>query len=107
MASSNEKILNITFQLFNDKIHDTAITFILDFFFEIEKMKCIFTINIPENEGDRSFKRTLVSTSVDMGKLLEGTRGNFATQAFMENYMKSIDFEPKLPFKKVKNDFQS
>lgn len=99
--------MNITFQLFNDKIHDTAITFILNLFSEVEKMKCIFTVNLPENEADKSFKRTLMSSSVDMSKLLDGTRGNFVVQAFMENYMKSINFEPKLPFKKVKNYFQS
>lgn len=90
---------NIT--LFNDGIHDSSLDIDAESFAVIEKMMVRVKINLALDENDRSYQKQFFQTSVDVKRLLDGVQGNFVIKMFMENLYKSIDFEPKFPFKKV------
>lgn len=92
----------MTIQLVNDGIHDTIMSGAALILADLERVKVEAKISIPENDMDQNYKKVLLKTSIDIAKLLNGTRGSFLTQAVMENFHKSIDFEPKFPMKKVK-----
>lgn len=91
----------MTVQLFNDQVHDTSMSGTLHLFTDVEKLTGTFKVKIPENEADTNYRRILISSPFDAGKLLDGARGNFVMRTFAENFLKSIDFKPKFPLKKV------
>lgn len=70
-------------------------------FVVINKVIVKVSINIPEDNSDKNFRREFFRTSIDVEKIFDGIQGNFASRAFMENFYKSIDFEPKMPLEKV------
>lgn len=98
----NEKINVVNFTLQNDGVHDTVINFCAETFAVIEKMIGHVRITTPMDDDDKIYAKPFFSTSVDVSKLLKGVQGNFVLKVFLENFFKSIDFEPKLPMKKVR-----
>lgn len=59
------------------------------------------TINVPESENDMEYRREFFKASIDAEKILDGKFGSYVLKAIMENFIKSMEFDPKFPFKKV------
>lgn len=98
---NNDDVANFTSQLYNDGVHDTLTNLTIEFKDVVQKITMIVSLKIAEDENDTVFRRELFKGTMDVEKLLKGNFGSFFMKIFMENYFKSIDFEPKLPFKKV------
>lgn len=56
---------------------------------------------IPADGNDKNYEKEFLRTSLDVQKFFNGVQGSFLTKNIMETFFKSIDFEPKFPFKKV------
>lgn len=99
--SCNEEVTNASITVYNDGIHDSLIDLAIETFQVIERMVVQVKINIALDKNDKEMTKEFIKTSVDVGKLMSGVQGNFIFKVFLENFFKSIDFEPKLPFPKV------
>jgi hypothetical protein len=62
---------------------------------------------VQNDENDKNFVRELFKSTLDLEKAMKGIYGNFLLRTFFENAAKSVDFELKLPFKKVCANFLS
>lgn len=67
----------------------------------VQKLIVFMTINVPESETDLEYRREFFKASVDAEKILDGKFGSFVVKAMMENFITSMEFNPKFPFKKV------
>jgi hypothetical protein len=100
---ANNQFFNITARIVNDGIHDTVIFGVGEYFFDCEKLTVKLLVKLPENDRDENYQRVFFRTKIDMSRFFNGIGGtNLATKALMDSMIKSIDFEPKLPLKKVK-----
>lgn len=86
----------------NDGIHDSMIDIDLETLAVIEKMMVHVKINFALDKNDKTYQREFFQTSVDVKRLQDGVQGSFVIKMFLENFYKSIDFEPKFPLKKVR-----
>lgn len=95
--SCNEKLGNLSI-----KVSDgNTISGTYDSLVVIEKMMVQLKIMVPADENDKSFQKQFFKTSIDVQKLFNGVQGSFVLKVIMENFFKSIDFEPKFPLPKV------
>lgn len=101
--NTNPKLANFSVQLFNDDVHDTTVNMTLELFAFVTKMMTNLRLALPESGGDKDYRREFFKVTIDMNKFFKGNSGNFMSNALMENFNKSIDFEPKFPMKKVIN----
>lgn len=92
----------VNFSIQNDGVHDTIINFYAETFAVIEKMSGHVRITTPMNDDDKTYEKEFFRTSVDVEKLMKGVQGNFVIKVFLENFLKSIEFEPKFPMNKVR-----
>lgn len=93
----NEKLGNLSVKVSGE----SSISATFDSLFVIEKMMVQLKLMVPSDDNDKSFQKEFFRTSIDVQKLFNGVQGNFIVKVIMENFFKSIDFEPKLPFPKV------
>jgi hypothetical protein len=98
-------VANYTVELFNDEIHDTVFNGSTHYKEVITKYQIEFKVMTQIDENDKNYERELFRTNVDFGKMMKGIQGNFFLRSFMEAYTKSVDFELKLPFEKVKSQY--
>lgn len=98
---SNQKVGNLSINYANNGINDAVINVSFEVFVTILNMKVYLRVRLPEDENDRTFKRDLMKTTIDVGKLFSGNAGNFVIKGILENLLKSYDFEPKFPFQPV------
>lgn len=100
-VNNNYQHGNLTTKLTNDGVHDSVINATLETFSTFGKMTMIIRLNIPLNDQDNEYRREFFKTSVDVGKFFQGVQTNFVVKTFSDVFLKSADFEPKLPFPKV------
>lgn len=100
-SSVDNKTTRIKFDIFNDAVHDTVMNVTIEHLHDVMKIKMLVKVNLPIDQRDKTYQREILQTNVDVEKLLNGITGNFVMQAFMENFLDCIDFEPKLPFRAV------
>ncbi|CRK89139.1 CLUMA_CG002900, isoform A [Clunio marinus] len=87
-VSFNKTLTNISYVLVNDGVHPTLLHITMDYFFEIVKARLICSINCPENERDRGYKRQYFKTSLDFGKIFKGVFGNSITEKIGRSFLK-------------------
>lgn len=97
----NERFVRQNFTLFNDNIHDSVMNFTFELLAVVERCTVKLNIKMAESSSDQNYRREVLRTSIDAEKAFKGIYGNYFTRAFMENYLKSADFELKFPFQKV------
>lgn len=102
VISSNEKVSKTTFKIYYDKNNNTVLNTDLILLVDVEKMVSTVKISVPENKKDKSFRKEVFKTSIDMDKLFNGVQGTYFAKVLLENYFTSINFEPKFPLKKVR-----
>jgi hypothetical protein len=99
---NNLKLFDVNVTLNNDGIHATLISATGKYQFDLLKMTMKLLVRLPENDRDENYQRVFFRTSIDLTKFYNGIGGtNPVTKALMDSLAKSIDFEPKLPMKKV------
>lgn len=59
-------------------------------------------LNLPIDNDDEKFQRSLIRSSINLEKVLKNQYGNFVIRAVMENLLKSLDFVPTFPIKIVR-----
>lgn len=102
LVSNNYKYNNQTFNVSNDGVHDSLVNSTYISAVDIERMILNFKVKVPANELDENYQKDFFQTTIDVEKFLKGVRGNYVINTFMGNFVKSLDFEPSFPFKKVK-----
>lgn len=98
----NKLYLNISSELFNDGIHDFRFSSCIETFVDIVSVILYIKLNIPESPNDQKYQKVFFQTVCDIKKIINGTSTNFITRSIMEKFSTSVDFELKLPFKKVR-----
>lgn len=94
--------INFTHNARGDSV--TNVTFV--FHVTITRILLYASLRAPENANDREYKRKLVNTVVDLEKVLKGFQSNIWVKGYVDNVLKSMDFEFKLPLRPVsKNCF--
>lgn len=97
----NPRIVNISV----DFAHDATGQFISNGTFinlvTFTKFLIYFKISLPENQFDREFKRILVSSVVEVEKVLKGMQSNLIISAIFAALRNSADFELKMPLPPV------
>lgn len=94
--------MNLKLELFGSENEDTYLNVTAEIFKTLFKLMGHFRLFLPEGPNDFEYKKMLFHTSIDVQKLLEDKYGSFIIRAAVENLRKSIDFEPKFPFKAVR-----
>jgi hypothetical protein len=87
--------------MFNDGIHSSILCSAIDLRVDLLKLIVRLIIRSQENEQDRDYQHVFFQTSIDAEKFLKGIGGVMFLKGFVRDLKKSVDFELKLPFKKV------
>lgn len=100
----NRKLLNITATLWSDpeKILDSTMNMTIETFEQADEMKIYVKVMLPDKSD--TYNVEILNSVIDCKKLLNGIQGNFLAKSIMENLMKSVDFDLKFPFKKVRTE---
>ena len=64
------------------------------------KQVLLVSINRPKDENDRDYQLSILKTSIDLCKISKGVLSNIFVKTFMENFIKSADYQMKCPFLK-------
>jgi hypothetical protein len=59
-------------------------------------------VNMPAGPNDKNYEKEWLKMTLDFDKIQQQKESNFMMKIVMENLEKAIDFELKLPFKKVR-----
>lgn len=105
IISCDKNVATISVNLVNDGVNDTVISLTTTISAEIAKVVMNIIIKVQDNDGDQDYQKTIFSTSVDVEKLINGTRGSYLFSSLMENFYKSLEFIPSFPLKKVKQNY--
>ena len=93
--------MNISFV--NDKAsQQSLINSTIEILDSLEKLNAYVKVSLPEKPGDNEYRSELVRTVLDAEKLFKGIYSNDFVKNLMENFNKSIKYEPKFPFKRVR-----
>lgn len=99
---TEKKFGNITFITFNDGIHNTLITGIFKFNYDVQNIFVKFQWRVPESHGDEKYEKIFFRTNTNLKRVLEGVRGNSIIALVADVILKSVDEKDRyLPYKKV------
>lgn len=101
----NAEVIKVKFDSFNDGIHDTVINITSEQIKTWKSGTCYLKVSVPDNNKSQTYSRKLLNTVVDISKVMNGVSSNVFMKSFVDNFAKSIDFEPKFPLKPVSNRF--
>lgn len=93
----NYKFANLSVQVTNGSLINAR----FEVFTAIKRLNIQMKINVPADKDDKNFQKEVFRNSIDYKRLLEGARGNYVIQVLVDNFFKSLDFEPKLPMMPV------
>lgn len=62
-------------------------------------------VRIPENSGDKEYKKDILRTSVDIQKFFEGAHSNILVRAFIKSILDAMNIEAKFPITKVSEHY--
>ncbi|CRK89140.1 CLUMA_CG002901, isoform A [Clunio marinus] len=94
----NKNITNASYTLQNDGIHSTSISITIETFYEAVKGRITGSINFPENDSDREYKRQYFKTSLDYERLLKGVFGNSLIEKVARQILETTNLT--IPLKK-------
>lgn len=98
----NRDLVNVTYNFRTDSFEDTVINMVTETFATIDALTITSKLFLKQKETDQKYSRLLFQNACDVEKLLKGLGGNFIAKALIQSTRKSVDFELKFPFKKVK-----
>lgn len=77
----------------------TNVTFVTHV--DIIKLLVYVKFAVAENKDDREYRREMVRTVIDGGKLFKGSQSNYLVKFFFESIAKGTNFEWKFPLAPV------
>ena len=98
----DKKLINITFECFSDKVHDLVINLTIEHYVPLDNMVIYAKLNIPEDSDDRFFRKEVLKTVVNVGKLMNGVYGNPIIQAVFVRLIASRNSKPTFPITVVR-----
>lgn len=101
MTSSNFEITNVTGVIYKNHKNEVALNLTVDSIVEITNMTGVVKFAVNKTESDQNYGRILVSSSVNVCKMLQGITGNILTKMIMQEFQRCADFELKCPVPKV------
>lgn len=87
--------------VFSDKTQPYAGNYSFEFIKTVKSFKIYLSLNIPENENDREFRKELLKTVINGDKIFNGVFANPVVKYIVKTIFPSAQFEIKLPFKPV------
>lgn len=97
-----EVVKKLELVIFSDKTQSFAGNYTLEIIKTINKFKIYLSLNRPENENDREFRKEAIRTVIDSDKFFNGVYANpFVKFLFVPTLFPSAQFELKMPFKPV------
>lgn len=97
----NEKIPKLNSTIANDGVESSRINITAEFVEEIESLLVQMKLILPDDKDGEIYDRTYFAAAVDVSKFLKNMKGNALMRMVATQLMKSMDFEPKFPLKKV------
>lgn len=97
----NPPIANISVDFTHDATGQCIVNATFVTFVTFTKFLIYFKISLPENNFDRDFKRVLVSSVVEVEKVLKGMQSNLIISAIFFALRSSADFEFEMPLPPV------
>lgn len=85
-----------------NKQDDTIMNITVNFAYEVTKIMISFSFAVPKDSNDKNFERTIIKSTVNVCKMFQGVMGDFIVKTIMDVLHKSVEFEMKCPFPKVK-----
>lgn len=99
---SNPDLENSTLTFFHDATGNSVTTATFTTFFPITKMMLYIKIKFAEDRNDKEYKRQIVSSVLDIDKVLKGLQSNTFISHFFQDVRNSMDFTFRLPLPPVR-----
>ena len=91
--------------MIKNKQKDTIMNITINFAYEVSKVMISFSFDVPKDNNDKNFERTIIKSTINVCKMFQGVMGDFIVKTIMDVLHKSVDFELKCPFPKVNFNF--
>lgn len=89
----------------NDDIHDTVMNFSAILYQRMDGFYIYSEIRMPDSQDNTNYQRTFFQSSFDASRFLRGVRGNILLSGIFEPFLKTADFELRLPLPKGNYNF--
>ena len=97
---SNQKYVDSTMTFFKDQNNEAMLNMSVFQKVDMIKLVLLLSINRPKDENDRNYELSILKTSIDLCKISKGVLSNIFVKTFMENFIKTADYQMKCPFLK-------
>ncbi|KAL7045318.1 hypothetical protein ACKWTF_002189 [Chironomus riparius] len=97
---SEPEFANFSVVMSKNKQKDTIMNITINFAYEVSKMMISFSFDVPKDNNDKNFERTIIKSTINVCKMFQGVMGDFIVKTIMDVLHKSVDFELKCPFPK-------
>lgn len=97
----NDKVSNWSIVYTHDSTGNTVVNVTCQLFETLNKASIYLTAKAAKDQNDKDCQIELVNTVIDGKKFLKGMQGNFLVRGFLNELLKSMDFEPNFPLPPV------
>lgn len=97
----NKELVNVSITVHNDGIHDSMLDIWWEQFVVVQNFYISIRVSVPENDNDVMYQRELFRGTFDGAKLINQGYSSAVGRLMLESLFSFIDFELKIPFKKV------
>lgn len=101
---SNPALENSTLTFFHDVTGNSVTTATFTTFVTITKMMLYIKLRLAEDKNDKEYKRQLVSSVIEIDKVLKGFQSNIFIKHFFEDVQNSMDFKFEIPLPPVRSN---
>lgn len=102
---SNPALENSTLTFFHDAKGNSVTTATFTTFVTITKMLLYIKMKVAEDENDKDYKRQLVSSVLEIDKVLKGLQSNIFISHFFRDVQNSMDFKFQIPLPPVRSEW--
>lgn len=101
----NPKLCDFKVAYTHNENGDAVTNLTFDIHVNITKLLVYFNFKVPENKEDHEYRREMIKTVIDGGKLFKGSQSNYLVKFFFQSVAKYSDFDLKLPLAPVSMNF--
>lgn len=101
----NKELVNVSIIVRNDGIHDSMLDIWWEQFVVVQNFFISSRMSVPENDNDLNYQKEIFRATFDGARLINQGYSSAIGRLMLESMFTFIDFELKLPFKKVKEQF--
>lgn len=100
---TNPEVCNATFDYINDQRHGSAYNISFELFATIEKLVSYVKVFLEDGSRIKENERMFMNAAFDFEKISEGIYSNPIARAIGSNLLQSMTFDPRLPYRPVRN----